>query len=61
MIYTAPCVMLFDAGRIHYLGKWEGIGPWKFLGPVKWHRADRQVPFGAQKTQVTLTECEGVS
>ncbi len=21
-----------------------------FLGPVKWHRADRRVPFGAQKT-----------
>jgi hypothetical protein len=23
-----------------------------FLGPVKWHRADRRVPFGAQKTRV---------
>ncbi len=23
-----------------------------FLGPVKWHRADRRVPFGAQKTPV---------
>jgi hypothetical protein len=22
-----------------------------FLGPVKWHRADRRVPFGAQKNQ----------
>jgi hypothetical protein len=21
-----------------------------FLGPVKWHRADRPVPFGAQKS-----------
>jgi hypothetical protein len=21
-----------------------------FLGPTKWHRADRRVPFGAQKT-----------
>jgi hypothetical protein len=21
-----------------------------FLGPVKWHRADKQVQFGAQKT-----------
>jgi hypothetical protein len=20
----------FDAGSIHYLGKWEGVGPWKF-------------------------------
>ncbi len=39
-----------DAGSILYEGKWEGAGPWKFLGPVKWHRADRRVPFGAQKT-----------
>ncbi len=22
-----------------------------FLDPVKWHRADRRVPFGAQQTQ----------
>ncbi len=22
-----------------------------FLGLVKWHRADRRVPFGAQKTR----------
>jgi hypothetical protein len=22
-----------------------------FLGPVKWHLADRRVPFGAQKTR----------
>jgi hypothetical protein len=22
-----------------------------FLGPVKWHRAERRVPFGAQKTR----------
>jgi hypothetical protein len=22
-----------------------------FLGPVIWHRADRRVPFGAQKTR----------
>ncbi len=24
-----------------------------FLAPVKWHRADRRVPFGAQKTRDT--------
>ncbi len=24
-----------------------------FLGPEKWHRADRRVPFGAQKTRGT--------
>jgi hypothetical protein len=30
MIYTAPDVMQnFDAGSIHYEGKWEGVGPWK--------------------------------
>jgi hypothetical protein len=22
-----------------------------FVGPVKWHRADRRVPFGARKTR----------
>ncbi len=26
----------------------------RFLGPVKWHRADRRVPFGAQKTHKKL-------
>ncbi len=31
------------------------------LGPVKWHRANRRVPFGAQKTWVTLTGRKGVS
>jgi len=40
--------------HIHYKGKWEG--GWalefeSFLGPVKWERANRRVPFGAQKTQ----------
>ncbi len=25
-----------------------------FLGPVKWHRTDRRVPFGAQKTQLVV-------
>jgi len=36
-------------------GQVEGVGPWKsklfFLGLVKWHRAVRQMPFGAQKSQ----------
>jgi hypothetical protein len=40
-----------------------------FSGPVKWHRADRRVPFGAQKTrdkvrgregQIGKGECEGI-
>jgi hypothetical protein len=55
MIYTAPCVKLaFDAGSIHYLGKWDGgwaLEIETFLGPVKWHRADRRVHFGAQKSR----------
>jgi hypothetical protein len=32
----------------------KGVGPWKsrlFWGPVKLHRADRRVPFGAQKSR----------
>jgi hypothetical protein len=24
-----------------------------FLSPVKWHRADRQVPYGAQKLEIS--------
>ncbi len=27
-----------------------------FFGPVKWHRADRRVPFGAQKSSVADTD-----
>ncbi len=34
----------FDAGSIHCEGKWESVKPWK------WHRTDRRVPFGAQKS-----------
>jgi hypothetical protein len=45
----------FDAGSILYEGKWEGVGGAleieSFLGPGKWHRADRRVPFEAQKTR----------
>ncbi len=34
MIYAAPG-RAFDAGSIHYLGKWEGFGPenLEFFGP----------------------------
>ncbi len=34
-------------------GQVGGVGPWKrrvILGPMKWHRAERRVPFGAQKS-----------
>ncbi len=46
-----PVCNAFDAGSIHYKGKWEGVGALEietFLGPVKSHRADRRVPFGAK-------------
>ncbi len=51
MIYTTPCIMLWMRA---YLLRGEVGGGWalefsSFLGPVKWHLADRQVPFGAQK------------
>ncbi len=49
---STPCVMLLM--QQHPLRGQVG-GGWaleieSFLGPVKWHRADRRVPFGAQKT-----------
>jgi hypothetical protein len=50
----SPVHNAFDAGSIHYEGKWEGgwaLDIESFLGPVKWHRADGRVPFGAQKTR----------
>jgi hypothetical protein len=52
MIYTAPCIMFWM--RAYPLQGQVG-GGWalefeSFLGPVKWHQADRQVPFVAQKT-----------
>ncbi len=37
---------------MHYVGNWEGgwaLEVESFLGPVKGHRAERRVPFGAQK------------
>jgi hypothetical protein len=53
MIYTASCIMF--KMRAYPLRGQVG-GGWalefeSFLGPVKWHRANRRVPFGAQKTQ----------
>ncbi len=52
MRYTAPCVMFWM--RADPLRRQVGEG-WaleieSFLGPVKWHRANRRVPFGALKT-----------
>ncbi len=50
MIYTAR-TYAFDAGKSIMRKIGRGIGPRNrdFLGPVKWHRAVRWVPFGAQK------------
>ncbi len=52
MIYTAPCIMFWMP---EYPLRGQVGGGWaleieSFLGPVKWHQAERQVPFGAQKT-----------
>jgi hypothetical protein len=54
MIYTAPCVMFYvfdgaDTLRGQVGGSWAREME-SFLVPVKWHRADRRVPFVAQKT-----------
>jgi hypothetical protein len=44
-------LMRADPLRGQVRGGWAlEIG--SFLGPVIWHRADRQVPFWAQKTRV---------
>ncbi len=53
VIYTRPCIMFWRRGytlRGEFGGGWALEFP-SFLGPVKWHRADRRVPFGAQKTR----------
>ncbi len=52
MIYKVPCVMFLmraDPLRGQVGGGWA-LEIECFLGPVKWHRADRRVPVGAQKT-----------
>jgi hypothetical protein len=46
MVYTARCVMFLmraDTLRGPVGGGWV---------PVKWHRADKRVPFGAQKLEI---------
>jgi hypothetical protein len=49
MIYTAPCIMFWM--RAYPLRRQVGGGRAlefkSFLGPVKWHQADRRVPFWA--------------
>jgi hypothetical protein len=51
MIYTAPYVMFLmrtDPLRGQVGGGWA-LEIETFLAPLKWHRAVRRVPFGAQK------------
>jgi hypothetical protein len=48
----SPVLNVFDACIAITRASGRGLGPGnrEFLGPVKWHRADRRVTFGAQKT-----------
>ncbi len=51
MIYTALSIMFWMSAYL-LLGQVGGGWALEFeslLGPVKWHRADRRVPFGALK------------
>jgi hypothetical protein len=53
MIYTAPCIVFLmraDTLRGQVGGDWALEMD---LGPVKWHRADRRVPIGAQKLEIS--------
>ncbi len=54
VIYTRPCIMFWRRG---YTLRGEVGGGWalefpSFLGPVKWHRADRRVPFHMHTREV---------
>jgi hypothetical protein len=53
MINAAPCIMLLMRVASITRASGRGLGPGieTFLAPVKWHRADRRVPFGAQKSR----------
>jgi hypothetical protein len=53
VIYTRPCIMFWRRGYTlcGEVGRCWALEFPSFLGPVKWQRADRRVPFGAQKTR----------
>ncbi len=58
MIYAAPCLMFLmraDTLRGQVGGGWA-LEIESFLSPVKWHRAERRVPFGAQKLEISGTQ-----
>jgi hypothetical protein len=53
MIYKSPCLMVLvwaDPLRGQVGGGWT-LEIETFLGDMKWHRAVRRVPFGAQKSR----------
>ncbi len=54
MIYMVQYVMFLmsaDPLRGQVVGGWT-LEIETFFGPVKWHRAVRRVPFGAQKSRL---------
>jgi hypothetical protein len=65
MINTAPRIMFWMRA---YPLRGQVEGGWaleieSYLGPVKWHRADRRVPFGAPKVRdmhASKTLCKGL-
>ena len=55
MIYTALCIMFWMRAyplRGQVGGCWE-LEIEMFLGPVKWHSANRRVPFGAKNLEIS--------
>ncbi len=58
MIYAAPCIMLLMRAASITRASGRGLGPGnrEFLGPWKWHRADMQVSFGAQKLEISRAQ-----
>ncbi len=58
MIYTAPCIVFLmraDPLRGQMGGGWA-LEIERFLGPLKWHQANRRVPFGAKKLEISMDQ-----
>jgi hypothetical protein len=58
MIYTAPYIIfLMRAYPLRgQVGEGFALEIERFLGPVKWHQADKRVPFGAQKIEISRAQ-----
>jgi hypothetical protein len=54
--YTALCIMFWMRAYplLGQMGRGWALEIESFLDPVKWHQADRQVPFGAQKHEMVM-------